>query len=247
MSPACLQHCKGAAHSRLLAVLEPLCSSAQAAFSFGRQCLRLASPTHWQSDTRHDPHHASILCVADRSCDGAEMSMTLAGFDPAYLNLPDSLVSPLSSRQPSHALAAHVAKAFAPSAPCQPQPFPFGRAGAFTAAENPTTQNSCSSDGDIRDSCGGAGWTMEAGARASAAFAGAGSTWAAPLPPPPPSEPTPAKAPAGLWSSLSQANIWGTDAASADEGWAALALPKLARSVEHQEFPGWNNPMPWGE
>jgi hypothetical protein len=183
--------------------------------------------------------------VADRSCDGAEMSMTLAGFDAAYPNLPDSLVSPLASRQPSNALTAQGGEAFAPPAPCQPQLFPFGRAGACTAVEN-ATQKSCSSDGDLRDSCGGGGWTMEGGAQASAAFAGATCAWAAPRPPPPPSEPPPVNAPAGLWSSLSQANIWGTHAASADEGWAALAPAKTAGSAEHQEFSCWSNPMPWG-
>ena len=164
----------------------------------------------------------------------------LSGIDDTF-NLPDSLLSPLAPRQPSYGLAGE--RSIPPYMQHQP-PQASRQLGGALGTVSPEL---CSSSGELRHH-GSSMWTLDA--RASTAPA----AWpATPLPPPePPTEPKLAPAPAGLWSSLSQASIWGSQATpAADEGWAALAAGgtpagrPAAGPQRDSSTSIWSNPMPW--
>ena len=173
-----------------------------------------------------------------RSCDGAEMSSVLSGINDAF-NLPDSLLSPLAPRQPPNMLVGETF--ITPHLRPQP-PHPQRQIGAALGTVTRAPLSSMS--GKLRHHGGGM-WAPDT--RPSAETV----AWPALPPPQPPAEQKLAPAPAGLWSSLSQASIWGLQATPADdEGWAALAAGgtptgHAAGPQRESNTSIWRSPMPW--
>ncbi len=166
------------------------------------------------------------------------MSSVLSGIEDAF-NLPDSLLSPLAPRQPSYGLAGE------PPITPRMRHQPLQDVRQVGTALGTVSQELYSSSGELRHHGSGGMWAVDTTA-SSAPVA-----WpAVPPTPQPPAEQKLVPAPAGLWSSLSQASIWGSQATPADDqGWAALAAggtPAGQAAAPRRDSSSsiWSNPMP---